>query len=133
MESTCLYDASNCSNVMPGEQCEIFCEAPYVGTPTVGRCVDGNVFSNTSLLWAPPVCNHSVCPAQNGSAEGYALAEAQGVAAWRCAAGYGGEAVESCPVDVSENCSSDTVLAGALAYLIYLHFFDLFIRRRKVT
>eukprot|EP00439_Symbiodinium_sp_Y106_P057262 s2270_g8.t1 len=115
LESNCLYDASNCTDVMPGDTCDIFCESPYVGTmpptltATVGLCPAGNIEPNRSLIWAAPICNHTVCPTPATSHTGFVL-----TTQWTCDTGYGGTAVESCPINLQNNCSSETQLTGCL-------------------
>eukprot|EP00930_Biecheleria_cincta_P015702 TRINITY_DN13001_c0_g1_i1.p1 TRINITY_DN13001_c0_g1~~TRINITY_DN13001_c0_g1_i1.p1 ORF type:complete len:3592 (-),score=360.49 TRINITY_DN13001_c0_g1_i1:116-10366(-) len=107
LNSTCLYDASNCSGVMAGETCDIKCVEPYVGISTTGYCPLTNTELETELQYNWPVCNHSICPMPPFGSIGFSA----GIDRWGCAPGYGGTAVESCPIS-EVDCTSTTELEG---------------------
>eukprot|EP00931_Biecheleriopsis_adriatica_P054864 TRINITY_DN32329_c0_g1_i1.p1 TRINITY_DN32329_c0_g1~~TRINITY_DN32329_c0_g1_i1.p1 ORF type:complete len:2934 (+),score=344.49 TRINITY_DN32329_c0_g1_i1:623-8803(+) len=116
LNSTCLYDSSNCSEVMAGQECEIKCMDPYVGTPMTGYCPSDNIDPTAPLIWSKPICNWTVCPAPtvgpNDTFDLNAYIQVPNFG-WACNMGYGGEASESCPISEID-CSSETVLTGCL-------------------
>ncbi|CAE8618471.1 unnamed protein product, partial [Polarella glacialis] len=107
LSDTCQYNTSDCSLVMSGESCLTSCKDPYIGSPSRAMCPEGNVDANTPLVWTPPICNFTICPEPQLSAHLPYTATDDG---WRCASGYGGTAIERCPL--TETCTTETFLDG---------------------
>ncbi|CAE8739140.1 unnamed protein product [Polarella glacialis] len=104
----CMLDVTACTSVKPGGMCEVICQFPYVGRPSVAMCHPGNTDSESGLLVIQPMCNLT-CPDPPQEPLGYTQ-DPKAPGGWRCAQGFGGEAKSYCVID--SVCDSRKVMTG---------------------
>lgn len=101
----CMFDLSNCTNLAPGDLCEIQCRAPYQGASTFGECPSDNTDTDYDINITEPHCS-LVCPWPQSIPPGYAWT----TDGWQCSNGYHGMAELECPI--SADCSVTSQLSG---------------------
>jgi len=66
----CDFDTSNCSSVPAGATCQVFCQVPFSGTPSIGHCPSDNTNPQTLVSVEMPTCMLD-CPIPQQLPEGY--------------------------------------------------------------
>lgn len=74
MVQGCDYNVSNCSTVEAGGSCKVYCESPFVGEPSIGRCPATNTDPLTFVQVAMPNCTLE-CPTPRELPVGYNISE----------------------------------------------------------
>ncbi|CAK0908216.1 unnamed protein product, partial [Prorocentrum cordatum] len=80
----CMFNASECVSLQPGEQCSILCKHPYDGAPSVTTCPGSNTDATYRPAYIFPQCS-LVCPTPDPLTLGYNRSQAGN---WSCAIGY---------------------------------------------
>lgn len=113
----CRVDVSRCSELGPGESCNITCAPDYVGVELNATCPDNNIDpAQPIVLSAMPDCKCPVPPAPKGYASRSMLEETElpmdgGI--WECAKDYTGTAIATCEIN-RETCKQRVDLSGCL-------------------
>lgn len=108
----CDVDVSDCRSVLGGKTCEIRCQEPFVGEPTIGTCPPGNIDVDTPLMWTRPTCTLR-CPRLGlPIKDGYIKDSIQG---WICAPDHRGDAMVTCNIsegNISVGCEAQCFYSG---------------------
>jgi len=118
----CRVDVSRCTDLGPGESCNITCAPDYVGLEVNASCPDNNIDSEQEmLLSAVPDCKCPVPPAPKGYASRSMVEEEElpmeelpmdgGI--WECAKEYTGTAIPTCEIN-RKTCKPHVHLTGCL-------------------
>ncbi|CAE7460404.1 unnamed protein product [Symbiodinium microadriaticum] len=103
----CIYDVSDCIDVIGGTNCSIRCRSPpYEGTPTNASCPYGNLDPFRVVDFEPPSCELR-CPVQEVLPDGYNYSNGSYV----CLDSWFGSATAECVAN-EEDCSFGVVLSG---------------------
>eukprot|EP00440_Ansanella_granifera_P025961 gb/GFBE01028187.1/.p1 GENE.gb/GFBE01028187.1/~~gb/GFBE01028187.1/.p1 ORF type:complete len:827 (+),score=148.05 gb/GFBE01028187.1/:1-2481(+) len=107
----CMYDTSDCMNVLPGKLCSISCQAPYLGPSEDFSCPVANTDPDQLLQGILPVCG---CGEQIPLPQGYnmTISEQDLSISYHCEPGYGGRAEKLCQPGAGFVCTVDPVMVG---------------------
>jgi len=107
-ELACKFNASSCTGVLPGDYCEVKCQAPYAENATSAYCPATNTDMRQPPLYEDIECGLD-CPNPDVAPPGYFLNGTD----WACAEGYEGEPITFCGVD-PEDCAPRLQVSGCL-------------------
>ncbi|CAE7625023.1 unnamed protein product [Symbiodinium microadriaticum] len=114
----CRMDIGNCTEVLPGEWCEMRCRDGLVGGEFMGSCPSDNVDSTTPLAFdRPPSCHCPVAAPQLGyrpnhsHGHGHSHSNVDG-GRWQCAEDWTGTAEATCVID--DGCNIQVTLSGCV-------------------
>jgi hypothetical protein len=99
---SCMYDISDCQNVMPGRYCEIKCrEGKATGASSYALCPLGNTEPDTELIYVWPRCEIDKCsvPTTRGGEADVEAYEETVLCGLQCAEGYAGRPSTICQFD----------------------------------